>query len=180
MLYKVYRRENLGNFLIALFRGLDSSSCTKCFLLLKKLASKGKTIICTIHQPSALLLQMFDKIYVLTDGKCLYDGTPSNLLPHLSSFGLVCPTYHNPADFCKYIFIQYTLYILWFFFQFGISFLTTYKRTFVCKFFLCNVNNNSWPNYKTISIITVFATCLIIKRFYCLFLNFFFQLMRCR
>jgi len=80
--------------------GLDSSSCSQCVALMKRLAELEKrTVICTIHQPSALILEMFDSLYVVANGYCIYRGPISSLLPHLASIGAHCPPYHNPADF---------------------------------------------------------------------------------
>lgn len=79
--------------------GLDSSSSTQCIQLLKKLAQEGKTIVCTIHSPSAILFEMFDHIYALADGRCIYQGANNNLVPFLSELKLVCPEIYSPPDF---------------------------------------------------------------------------------
>jgi ATP-binding cassette, subfamily G (WHITE), member 1 len=98
--------------------GLDSSASTHCLSLLKRLAESGRTIICkflkivldcllqlfifklgTVHQPSALLFQMFDNIYAIAEGQCIYQGSSENLVPFLAEFDLVCPDTFNPCDY---------------------------------------------------------------------------------
>ncbi|PBC34512.1 ATP-binding cassette sub-family G member [Apis cerana cerana] len=79
--------------------GLDSVTSKYCITLLKQLAKAGQTVICSIHQPSASLLNMIDHLYVVADGNCVYSGSTQNLVPYLSSLGLQCPTHYNPADY---------------------------------------------------------------------------------
>ncbi|KAJ9584324.1 hypothetical protein L9F63_021324, partial [Diploptera punctata] len=79
--------------------GLDSCTSRQCVTVLKLLAREGRTVVCTIHQPSATLFEMFDHLYVITDGLCIYQGSTKGMVPYLSEVGLDCPPYHNPADF---------------------------------------------------------------------------------
>jgi ABC-type multidrug transport system ATPase subunit len=42
--------------------------------LLKEMASKGKTIICTIHQPSSEVYVLFDRLLLMAEGRTAYLG----------------------------------------------------------------------------------------------------------
>ncbi|VVC93866.1 unnamed protein product [Leptidea sinapis] len=79
--------------------GLDSSASTSLVSLLSGLARGGRTVIATIHQPSALIFEKIDTVYCLAGGTTLYSGPRASLLPALESADLRCPPYHNPADF---------------------------------------------------------------------------------
>ncbi|TGJ85821.1 hypothetical protein E0Z10_g2926 [Xylaria hypoxylon] len=48
--------------------GLDSQSAFSIVSFLKKLARAGQAIVCTIHQPSSVLIQQFDMVLALNPG----------------------------------------------------------------------------------------------------------------
>ncbi|XP_013136906.1 PREDICTED: ATP-binding cassette sub-family G member 1-like isoform X1 [Papilio polytes] len=79
--------------------GLDVVSIRQLVVLLRLLSRQGRTIICTIHQPSASLFSLFDRVYVLSRGMCCYQGAAPLLVPFLTEVGQICPSTHNPADF---------------------------------------------------------------------------------
>ncbi|CAB3255750.1 unnamed protein product [Arctia plantaginis] len=79
--------------------GLDIVAIRHLVVLLRLLSRQGRNIVCTIHQPSASLFALFDKIFVLARGMCCYQGVPQLLVPFMAEAGYVCPTTHNPADF---------------------------------------------------------------------------------
>lgn len=81
--------------------GLDDLSCYQCITLLKLLAEGGRNVICSIHTPSAKLFAIFDDIYILNQGQCVYQGHGSEIVPFLETVGLTCPIHYNPADFSK-------------------------------------------------------------------------------
>lgn len=81
--------------------GLDSTAAAHCIRLLRNLALEGRTIVCTIHQPAATVYELFDQVFVLASGTCLYQGSALNTVAYLAANGLRCPQYHNAADFSK-------------------------------------------------------------------------------
>lgn len=58
--------------------GLDSFMAQNVVSVLKSMASKGKTVICTIHQPSSEMFAMFDKILLMAEGRVAFLGKPDD------------------------------------------------------------------------------------------------------
>lgn len=84
--------------------GLDSQTAWSICNLMRKLANNGQAILCTIHQPSAILFQEFDRLLFLAKGgKPVYFGSigdGSNVLIDYfeRNGGPACPTNANPAE----------------------------------------------------------------------------------
>lgn len=99
-MYKIATRYDLFVCLFAIRNsGLDIVAIKQCVSLLVDLAKQGRTVVCTIHQPSSSLFHMFDHVYMLARGSCVYNGSPRQLVPFLAQSGHVCKPTHNPADF---------------------------------------------------------------------------------
>lgn len=80
--------------------GLDIVAASMLIRLLSHLSQAGRTIVITIHQPSATIFALFDKVYFLAGGKCVYQGGPGPHLVHfLEQNNFICPTHYNPADY---------------------------------------------------------------------------------
>lgn len=79
--------------------GLDDMSSSQCIYLLKLLAQGGRTVVCSVHTPSAKLFAMFDHVYVVAAGQCVFQGLGTDIVPFLHGVGIECPTHYNPADF---------------------------------------------------------------------------------
>ena len=83
--------------------GLDSQTAWSICRLLRKLADHGQAILCTIHQPSAILLDNFDRLLLLHQGKTIYFGDfgkdCNTLINYFEKYGAPkCPDNANPAD----------------------------------------------------------------------------------
>ena len=84
--------------------GLDSQTSWAILDLLEKLTKSGQAILCTIHQPSAMLFQRFDRLLFLAKGgKTVYFGdvgeNARTMIEYFeSSGGFPCPAEANPAE----------------------------------------------------------------------------------
>uniref|UniRef100_A0A182J406 Uncharacterized protein n=1 Tax=Anopheles atroparvus TaxID=41427 RepID=A0A182J406_ANOAO len=87
--------------------GLDSVSSYQVISYMKDLAMQGRCVISVIHQPSSELLELFDDIYVVVDGRCMYQGSLDNLIPTFAEAGFQCPPYYNRGDFVLKVAAQF-------------------------------------------------------------------------
>ena len=84
--------------------GLDSQTSWAILDLLEKLTNAGQAILCTIHQPSAMLFQRFDRLLFLAKGgKTVYFGDIGENSKTMTSYferngGHPCPEAANPAE----------------------------------------------------------------------------------
>ncbi|CAN8098273.1 unnamed protein product [Discula destructiva] len=84
--------------------GLDSQTSWAILDLLEKLTKSGQAILCTIHQPSAMLFQRFDRLLFLArGGRTVYFGDIGKNSQTMTSYferngAAPCPKAANPAE----------------------------------------------------------------------------------
>ncbi|CAG2173709.1 unnamed protein product [Oppiella nova] len=62
--------------------------------VLKTMALEGRTVICTIHQPSSQVFELFDSLLLMTDGRVAFKGSIGDAKNFFSSQGLqICDNY---------------------------------------------------------------------------------------
>ena len=71
---------------------------------MRKLADNGQANLCTIHQPSSLLIESFDRLLFLErDGETVYFGDIGQdsrvLREYFARYGAMCPSNQNPAEY---------------------------------------------------------------------------------
>ncbi|CZS90679.1 probable ATP-binding multidrug cassette transport protein [Rhynchosporium graminicola] len=97
-------KPNLLLFLDEPTSGLDSQSAYSIVRFLKKLSNAGQAIVCTIHQPSSVLIQQFDMILALNPGgNTFYFGPVGDegrdVIKYFADRGVQCPPQKNVAEF---------------------------------------------------------------------------------
>ncbi|PAA52991.1 hypothetical protein BOX15_Mlig012313g4 [Macrostomum lignano] len=78
--------------------GLDSYMAETVVRTLRRLAANGRTILCTIHQPSSESFALFDQLMLMAEGRVAYLGPASDALGFFADCGYPCPANFNPAD----------------------------------------------------------------------------------
>ncbi|ENN81632.1 hypothetical protein YQE_01995, partial [Dendroctonus ponderosae] len=79
--------------------GLDSYSAQKIVSIMSRMSTNGKTILCTIHQPSSAIFGMFTQLILVADGRIAYMGRRATAIEFFEDLGYVCPSSYSPADF---------------------------------------------------------------------------------
>ena len=85
--------------------GLDSAAAFNIIRFLRKLADSGQAILCTIHQPSAVLFEYFDELLLLkSGGRVVYHGSlgkdSRELISYFEANGAKkCAPDANPAEY---------------------------------------------------------------------------------
>ncbi|PBP22087.1 hypothetical protein BUE80_DR007074 [Diplocarpon rosae] len=97
-------KPNLLLFLDEPTSGLDSQSAFSIVRFLKKLSHAGQAIVCTIHQPSSVLIQQFDMILALNPGGNTFYFGPvgdegKDVVKYFAARGVQCPPHKNVAEF---------------------------------------------------------------------------------
>jgi ABC-type multidrug transport system ATPase subunit len=85
--------------------GLDSFAAYNVVRLLHNLsrAGGGTTVICTIHQPSSEVFNVFDELTLLGDGSTIYHGPVGGMTEVFRKRGYPCPRNFNPADYVMFL-----------------------------------------------------------------------------
>lgn len=67
--------------------------------MLQSFAAAGRTVIVTVHQPSAAIFSKFDKLILMAEGHNVYQGPPRACVLHFQSLGYEPPPLVGEADF---------------------------------------------------------------------------------
>ncbi len=79
--------------------GLDSKTAEDLISTLQRLAHGGRTVMCSVHQPSPEIFGLFDRLVFLADGHVLFDGPARSVPDYFNKIGHDVPPEENPADF---------------------------------------------------------------------------------
>lgn len=78
--------------------GLDAAAASSIMRTLKSIASLGISVIVTIHQPRAEIMEMMDELILLANGQVVCKGTENFVQHYFENIGFCFPAYTNSGD----------------------------------------------------------------------------------
>lgn len=78
--------------------GLDSAAAFFVTQSIRNLSRDGRTVVCSIHQPSSEVFALFDDLCLLSGGETVYFGEARTATKFFAEAGFPCPSRRNPSD----------------------------------------------------------------------------------
>ena len=89
-------------FMDEISTGLDSATTYSVVQSLRNAShSFERTIVISLLQPAPEVMDLFDDLLLLTDGKVLYHGPVQEALPFFARLGFDCPARKDPGSFLQ-------------------------------------------------------------------------------
>lgn len=77
----------------------DAATALRVMTLLSGVASKGTTVLCSLHQPRPRVFNLLDRVILLSGGRVAYSGRPGDAEAFFRSVGRPFPRHQpHPAD----------------------------------------------------------------------------------
>ncbi|KAL3715812.1 hypothetical protein ACJRO7_007547 [Eucalyptus globulus] len=78
--------------------GLDNALAFFVARALRSIADEERIVICSIHQPSSEVFNLFDDLLLLLSGETMFLGEAKMAIEFFADAGFACPRRRNPAD----------------------------------------------------------------------------------
>jgi ABC-type multidrug transport system ATPase subunit len=89
-------------FMDEISTGLDSATTYSVTKSLRDTCQAlNRTIIISLLQPAPEVINLFDDLLLLTDGKVIYHGPMADAIPFFNTLGFECPSRKDPASFLQ-------------------------------------------------------------------------------
>lgn len=89
-------------FMDEISTGLDSATTFSVINSLRDACHVfERTVVVSLLQPPPEVMELFDDLLLLTDGKVLYHGSLAGAIPFFSSIGFDCPVRKDPGSFLQ-------------------------------------------------------------------------------
>ncbi|KAL2714613.1 protein scarlet-like isoform X1 [Vespula squamosa] len=79
--------------------GLDSYTAMTVVNTLHDVSTRGKIVICSIHQPASGLFDIFHQLLLISAGRVAFQGSITDAINFFDSLNLHCPPTYNNAEF---------------------------------------------------------------------------------